>query len=72
VKEGEMKGFAADQVAAVAVARDLEAPSHQRKLDACYLAMRYLDDLNGGTHGTHTIEGVIAAARKFEAYLGEL
>jgi hypothetical protein len=69
---GEMKRFMQDQVEAVRVARtEAEAPNHQRRLDACYLAMRFLDDLNGGTHGSHKVGDVIRTAREFEQYLAE-
>lgn len=67
-----MRAFARDQVEAVKIAREENDGSVKRsRIDACYLAMQFLDNLNGGTQGAHTVESVIATARKFEKYLTE-
>lgn len=66
----QMKAFAKDQVEAVRIARDgIEAPNHQLRLDACYLAQSYLQNLPLGA--SYSVESVIATARKFAAYLSE-
>lgn len=71
-----LKPFLRDQVAAARVLRgeSLVEEAKERsslRVDACHLAMRFLDDLNGGAQGSHTVQAVIKIARAFEQYLGE-
>lgn len=68
VPENRMTRFVEDQVEAVKVAREErvgEAVSH--RVDACHLAMRYLDTFESGQ--TQTVARVLDVAHKFEAYL---
>lgn len=66
----EMRAFARDQVQAVAILRDEKfEETANRRMDACHLAMRYLDTFQSGHQ--HTTRKVIETARVFERYLLE-
>lgn len=66
-----MTRFAADQVAAVKVLREERAgDKNEARETACYLAMQFLDHVNGGS-GSRTVADVIRIARQFEVYLTE-
>lgn len=64
------QAFIRDQVAAVGILRDERSDQQTtRRIDACHLAMRYLDTFQAGQQ--HTSGKVIATARVFERYLLE-
>jgi hypothetical protein len=66
--ENSLKGFVRDQVEAVKVARAEveEPPTHHRRVEACHLAMRYLEAFE---HGQATPEKVLRIAEKFDEFL---
>lgn len=64
------KEFIRDQIAAVGILRDEKGDEQTtRRMDACHLAMRYLDTFQAGER--HSSGKVIATARVFERYLLE-
>lgn len=65
-----MRVFAKDQVEAARIARaELESGDHRVRLDACYLALQFLDEHGNGCG--RSVESVIATARRFESFLRE-
>lgn len=66
----EPKAFLRDQVSAVGILRDERSDEQTtRRMDACHLAMRYLDTFQAGQQ--HSTYKVVATARVFERYLLE-
>lgn len=70
VKRINPQAFIRDQIAAVGILRDEKGDEQTtRRIDACNLAMRYLDTFQ--PDGRHSSAKVIATARVFERYLLE-
>lgn len=69
-KDGvQMEAFIKDQVEAARVLRGETVDGHSRRYDACYLAMRYLDEFQQGT--CPSVERVCEVAERFAAFLAK-
>lgn len=69
-KEDPMRAFLRDQVEAVGILREEQGDERtSRRLDACHLALRYLESQQSSE--SHTPAKVIAVAKTFERYLLE-
>lgn len=69
--EEPLRAFLRDQMEAVAILREEKADERvNRRIDACHLAMRYLDQ-HQPPGQSHSPSKVIAVAKTFERYLLE-